>query len=113
MKTFISLAFLLTGDAAAFQKCQSCHAIEAEEGSNPAGPNLAGVMGRRAASLPDFTYSPALQAKGRDGLIWDEKTLDAFLQAPETYVPGTYMGFLGLLDAKEREAVIRYLSESD
>ncbi len=84
--------------ARAFQKCLSCHSVVAGEARLP-GPNLAGVLGRRAGSLPDFDYSPAMRAAG---VVWDEATLNRFLDAPDEVVPGTAMAVPPRTSAEER-----------
>jgi cytochrome c len=43
--------------------------------------------------------------------VWNEKTLDVFLKSPMTAVPGTSMGYAGIADAGEREALIGYLKK--
>src|SRR5258708_3729526 len=52
-----------TGDIAngeaKFAQCRSCH-TPAQGGGNLVGPNLWGVFGRKAASIPDFNYSDGL-----------------------------------------------------
>jgi cytochrome c len=93
-----------SGDAV-FRKCAICHRIEAGA-PNGIGPNLSGVFGRKAASLPNFNYSPAMRATG---FTWNAKSLDRFLAAPQQVVPGTRMTFGGLPDAPSRKAVIHYL----
>lgn len=71
------------------------------------GPNLIGVVGRDAASQPDFipNYSPALKASE---LTWDKETLDHFLVNPMGMVPGTFMP-MQIPDDKTRADVIAYL----
>jgi cytochrome c2 len=93
------------GGDAVFRKCAICHRIEAGA-PNGIGPNLHGVFGRKAASLPNFNYSPAMRGTG---FTWDAKTLDRYLTAPQQVVPGTRMTFSGLPDRASRKAVIRYL----
>ena len=73
------------------------------------GPNLAGVVGRRAASLAGFDYSPAMKKAGADGLVWSENALDRYLADPLEVLQGTTMSFPGVRDAAERRAVIDYL----
>jgi cytochrome c len=90
---------------AVFRKCAICHRMEAGA-PNGIGPNLHGVFGRKAASLPNFNYSPAMRGTG---FTWDAKTLDRYLTAPQRVVPGTRMTFSGLPDAPSRKAVIGYL----
>lgn len=88
----------------AFAQCMVCHATQPD--TNLIGPTLAGVFGRRAGSNPGFAYSAALKASG---LTWDEASLDAFLVAPMTAVPGTRMSYAGLKDPDQRKALIAYL----
>jgi cytochrome c len=89
---------------AAFRQCTICHATEPDR--NLIGPSLAGVYGREAGTVPGYPYSPALK---QTGLTWDEATLDRFLAAPMTAVPGTRMTYAGLKDPAERKDVIAHL----
>jgi cytochrome c len=93
-----------TGEALFRQRCQTCHANVA---GRPAGigPNLAGVVGRKAASTP-FNYSPALKASG---LTWTRANLDRFLTGPARVVPGTRM-VVSVTDNAQRAALINYLA---
>ena len=87
-----------------YAQCIACHATSA---TNGVGPGLLGIVGRASASEPDFRYSPAMK---RAKLTWDAKTLDAYLQNPQTVVPGNLMPFSGLADAKQRADLIAYLA---
>ncbi|HWU02618.1 MAG TPA: c-type cytochrome [Novosphingobium sp.] len=89
----------------AFAKCQACH-VAAPGAKSTIGPNLFDVVGRKAGSLPGFTYSPAMKAAG---FAWTPQRLDAFLKAPMRDLPGTRMPFAGLSDAGERAAIVAYL----
>lgn len=109
-------ALAADGDASrgarVFQRCYSCHSVDPAE-RELQGPNLYGVIGRRAGSLPDFEYSPAMIAAGRDkGLVWTEQTLDAFLADPAGFMPETLMPPLGLNAATDRADVIAYLKRA-
>lgn len=96
--------------ARAFQKCFACHSVDPAEADEPlTGPWLGGVVGRPAAALPGFDYSPAMRAAAADGLVWTAETLDAFLTDPQAFIPGTEMGLMRLSDPAERDAVIDYL----
>lgn len=100
------------GDAAAGQKvfnqCKACHDIE--KGVNKVGPTLKGVVGRKAASVPDYKYSAAMIKKGEEGVVWDEATLTAYLPNPKAYVPGTKMAFGGLKKPEDVTNLIAYLT---
>ena len=97
-----------TGAAAsmptAFNQCTACHSTQA--GKTIIGPSLAHVYGRKAGTLAGFQYSQAMKDSG---LTWNSATLDRYLTDPTSVVPGTLMGFAGLKDEEQREAVIRYL----
>ena len=92
------LAVLSTGIRAeeageiVFKKnCAVCHTLEA--GKNKIGPTLAGVVDRKAGSVPGFAYSTANRNSGD---TWDEQTLDIYLTDPKKFIPGTKMVFAGV-----------------
>jgi cytochrome c len=88
-----------------FLKCASCHDIS-QTLSPKIGPNLYGVFGRRAGSLPGYSYSTAMKGQTFD---WNEETLDRWLKKPSALVPGTAMAFAGIDEKSDREALIAYL----
>ena len=94
--------------AKVFKKCAACHSI-AEGGANKIGPALWGVLGRTAGSLPDYKYSKAMAAYGKN---WSFEEMNGFLIKPKEWIKGTKMAFAGLKDAKERAAVILYMNEN-
>ena len=87
----------------AFQQCAECHSPTAADN---AGPGLKGVFGRRAGAKDGFIYSPAMK---KSAVVWDDKTLDAFLADPRAVVPGTSMANGGDEDAQERADLVAYL----
>jgi cytochrome c len=103
------------GDAtrgkAVFRQCQSCHSVD--QGANRIGPSLFHVVGRPAASAPNYAYSDAMKAFGAAGHKWDEATLAAYLQAPRDYIPGIKMAFPGLRKPEAIADVIAYLNNPD
>lgn len=89
-----------------FTNCAVCHSAETGAPS-PAGPNLAGVVGRKIGGAAGFPYSEALaKADGN----WTPERLDAFLKDPMAVYPGTAMAFGGLAKDSDRRAVIAYLA---
>lgn len=92
----------------AFQKCISCHSVDRAE-KELSGPNLAGIVGRRAASLANFAYSPAMKRAGAEGLVWSEEALERYLADPLEMIPETTMSFPGVKNAAERREIIGYL----
>jgi cytochrome c len=86
--------------------CGVCHSVQTTGGPNQ-GPNLLGVVGRKAGSQPEFSmYSPALKASN---ITWSKKTLDVFLVNPMAKVPGTFMP-MQIPDNKTRADVVAYLA---
>ncbi len=94
---------------AVFVKCGSCHTTV--EGVHAQGPSLVGVFGEPPARSRTFRYSGSMEAFAREGAIWDEATLDRFIQRPPRVVKGTSMPFSGLRDAQDRRDVIAFLEK--
>lgn len=90
-----------------FMRCVACHAVTPSAGPKM-GPNLSGVVGRKAAAAPGFKYSAAMQ---KAKLKWDEATLDKWLTKPSAVVPGTSMAFAGIPTPADRANVIAYLKK--
>jgi cytochrome c len=89
-------------------KCQSCHNFD-QGGPNMTGPNLFGVVGRAPGSHPGFAYSDGLKAFGAKQPVWDFEHINAFITAPQKYIDGTKMTFVGLKQRQDRINVIAYL----
>jgi len=102
-----SAAPLASGDPvrgkSLYQGCEGCHSID----ENDVGPKHRGVVGRKAGSLKDYAYSPALKSSG---LTWDEANLNRWLISPSAMVPGTKM-FFKIDDAQSRADLIAYLKQ--
>ena len=95
-----------TPDGAALfrMRCGSCHTVE-PGGRAVLGPNLSGVVGRKAAATA-FNYSPALKASN---IVWTRANLDRYMQAPMRMVPGTRM-VIAVSDAGQRAALLNYFA---
>jgi cytochrome c len=100
------------GDAAngqrVFNQCRACHVVE-NNGRNGVGPNLHGVVGRRAASIESFRYSANMKELGEQGHVWTEEQLRAYITNPKAVVPRGNMAFPGLRNPAQVEDVIAYL----
>jgi cytochrome c len=88
-----------------YTRCLACHTLA----HNRVGPRHCGLFGRKAGSLPNYPYSPAMK---KHGVVWNEETLDRFLENPMKTVPGTRMGYAGVKDPQERADLIAYLKQA-
>jgi cytochrome c len=91
-----------------FRVCAPCHSLEPDR--NMTGPSLAGLWGRKAGSLPSFErYSDALKSSG---IIWDDRSLDGWLNDPDRMVPDNEMPFNGIRDARDRADLLAFLKDA-
>ena len=88
-----------------YARCAACHALA----SDRVGPRHCGLLGRRAGSVPGFSYTQAMK---NSKLVWDDKTLDRFLAKPMAVVPGTSMTYDGVPNAQDRADLIAYLRKA-
>jgi cytochrome c len=88
-----------------FKKCAMCHTADKGGGSS-LGPNLFGVVGRKAATLSDFQYSGKLKASG---IVWTPENLTKWVARPAALVPGTKMSFSGISSKNQQANVVAYL----
>lgn len=88
--------------------CAACHSLLPNR--NMTGPSLAGIWRRKAGRLGSFErYSSALKAAN---IVWDSRTLDAWLKSPAQFIPNNYMTFAGISNAQERTDLIAFLKEA-
>ena len=85
-----------------YTRCLACHALAYDR----VGPRHCGLFGRRAGSVPGFSYTAAMK---KSGIVWNANTLDRFLTRPLKMVPGSAMTYDGVADPKERADLIAYL----
>ena len=101
----------MAGDAAlgekVFKKCKACHVVDKEK--HKTGPHLVNVIGRTAGSAEGYKkYSKAMK---NSGIVWDDETLNGYLEKPKKYLKGTRMAFAGLKKEADRANVIAYLKQ--
>ena len=88
-----------------FARCTNCHEVGAGA-RNGFGPQLNGIVGRKAGSAPAYAYSPALK---QAGFVWNEQKLVAFIRDSEKVVPGNKMRFLSFMSEKQASEIVAYL----
>ena len=101
----------MAGDAAlgekVFKKCKACHVVDKEK--HKTGPHLVNIIGRTAGSAEGYKkYSKAMK---NSGIVWDDETLNGYLEKPKKYLKGTRMAFAGLKKEADRANVIAYLKQ--
>ena len=91
-----------------FNRCRACHAV-GPGAQNKAGPQLNGVVGRKAAAVPGYNYSDAMKLAAANGLVWTEPKLTAYLESPDSFLPGGVMAFGGIKNSGDLQDVIAFL----
>ncbi|MEA2906657.1 MAG: cytochrome c [Alphaproteobacteria bacterium] len=95
--------------AEVFRACVACHALAPDAG-NRAGPTLAGIFGRRIATLPGYAFSDALK---RLDIVWTPATVSALFElGPAAYTPGTKMPEQRIGSPDDRAALVRFLEKA-
>jgi len=95
--------------AEVFRACVACHTLGAEQ-ANRAGPTLAGIFGRRIATLPGYHFSEALK---RLDIIWTPETVSRLFEiGPSAYTPGTKMPEQRIGSEQDRAALVKFLERA-
>ena len=95
--------------AEVFRACVACHTFGAEQ-ANRAGPTLAGIFGRRIATLPGYHFSEALK---RLDIIWTPETVSRLFEiGPSAYTPGTKMPEQRIGSEQDRAALVQFLERA-
>ena len=92
-----------------FGQCRACHQV-GENARNVIGPQLNGLLGRKAGTVTGYAYSPA--NKNSD-LTWSEDSFRGYIKDPKGSMPGTKMVFAGLKEDGRINDLIAYLKQFD
>jgi cytochrome c len=94
--------------AEVFRACIACHTLKADDGPR-AGPTLAGLFGRRIATLSGYDFSPALK---KLDIVWTPETVSKLFEiGPAAYTPGTKMPEQRV-GAEDRAALVKFLEKA-
>ena len=100
-------ADIAKGQAAFVRQCAICHTID-KGGENRVGPNLFGVIGRRAGAAPDFKYTNAFRTTAT--FEWTEGLLGPWIALPAVMVPGTAMGVFPGVSDRDKDDIVAYVA---
>jgi cytochrome c len=106
---WVSSTAVADGGNALFNPCRACHSLD-PAAKVMAGPNLAGLLGRKVAGDDKFDYSPVLRQARDEGRLWSAESLERFLADPEAMFPGTWMSRVPM-GPTERAALVRFISD--
>ncbi|XP_068968617.1 cytochrome c iso-1/iso-2-like [Bombus flavifrons] len=89
--------------------CGMCHTCNKNE-RHKIGPNLFGIFGKTCGSISSVPGFKSTEAMKKKGVVWDENTLNEYLQFPKQFIPGTKMMFNGIKKAEDRRDIIAFLA---
>jgi len=92
-----------------FNVCLACHAI-GPDAQNKIGPELNGLDGRKAGTVPNFAYSDANKSSG---IEWNETTFADYIRDPRAKIPGTKMIFAGVKNEQQVKDLWAYVGQFD
>ncbi len=100
-------ADIAKGQAAFVRQCAICHTID-KGGENRVGPNLFGIVGRRAGTVTDFKYTNAFRNTAT--FEWTEGLLGPWIALPAVMVPGTAMGVFPGVSDRDKDDIVAYVA---
>ena len=92
-----------------FKKCAPCHEV-GEKAKNRVGPELNGLDGRKAGTVPSLKYS---EANKNSSIVWGEAEFLDYVKDPKAKIPGTFMTFAGIKDDPDAKNLWAYLKQFD
>ncbi len=102
-------AFAGDHGAEMFRSCIACHTLSEKDGVR-AGPTLAGIFGRKIASLPGYNFSEALKNMN---IVWSPETVAKLFEVgPAAYTPGTKMPEQRINSPEDRKALTDFLARA-
>ena len=90
-----------------YKKCRACHQV-GESARSAVGPQLNGIIGRKAGTVEGFTYSDANKGSG---VTWDKPTFLTYIKDPRAAMPGNKMAFAGIKDEQDALDLFAYLEQ--
>jgi glucose/arabinose dehydrogenase/cytochrome c2 len=99
----------IKGKQAFLERCSACHSVGSLVHGGKLGPDLRGVIGRRAGTLPGFSYSAALAGSPQN---WDPFAINLFIADPGNYAPGTSMTAPPVEDEGVRREIVGFLVQA-
>jgi len=93
-----------------FNQCRACHNAD-KGGRNGVGPNLWGIVDRKAASIEGFRYSTNMRTLGEGGHVWTIENLTAYITNPKAVVPQGSMAFAGLRNEQQLKDLLAYFAK--
>jgi cytochrome c len=100
-------ADIAKGEAAFVRQCAICHTID-KGGEHRLGPNLFGILGRRAGTAQGFRYTNAFRTTAT--FEWTEGLLGPWIALPSVMVPGTAMGTFPGVSDRDKDDIVAYLA---
>ncbi len=95
--------------AEVYRACVACHTLNPNDGVR-AGPTLAGIFGRKIATLPGYHFSEALK---KMDIVWTPETVSKLFEiGPNAYTPGTKMPEQRIGSPQDRAALMKFLERA-
>ena len=100
-------ADIAKGQAAFVRQCAICHTID-KGGENRVGPNLFGIVGKRAGTVAGFKYTNAF--RNTANFEWSEGLLGPWISLPAVMVPGTAMATFPGVSDRDKDDIVAYVA---
>jgi len=95
------------GKAAFVRQCAICHTAD-QGGENRLGPNLFGILGKKAGMVSGYVYTDAF--KRQANWEWTADAMGGWVMFPSRMIPGTAMGIFQGVAERDRDDLVAYLA---